>query len=92
MDGLILNVWSPTACHNNDIESLYHKNLLCLQSSCLFFFLDEHNPSKWLAYLSEGRVGASSTGEIMWLLDLSHPALTHQGNVLISQGEGVGLP
>jgi hypothetical protein len=57
----------------------------------VFLFLDEHDPSKWLAYLSEGSIGASSTGEMMWLLDLSHPALTHQGNLLICQEESVGL-
>jgi hypothetical protein len=48
-------------------------------------FPDERDPSKWLAYLSEGKVGTSSTGETMWLLDLSQPALTHQGIVPISQ-------
>jgi hypothetical protein len=62
---------------------------LCIPAGitpCYFcLFLDERDPSKWLAYLSEGRVGASSTGEIMWLLDLSQPALTHQGIVPISQ-------
>ena len=26
-------------------------------------------------------MGASATGEVMWLLDLSEPALTHQGTV-----------
>lgn len=31
--------------------------------------------------MSEGKVGASATGEVMWLLDLSEPALTHQGTV-----------
>jgi hypothetical protein len=43
--------------------------------------LDECDPSKWLAFLSEGKVGASATGEVMWLLDLSEPALTHQGTI-----------
>ncbi|XP_069683544.1 E3 ubiquitin-protein ligase HECW2-like isoform X2 [Periplaneta americana] len=40
--------------------------------------LNESDPSKWLACLSEGSVGAGPTGETMWLLDLSQPALTHQ--------------
>jgi hypothetical protein len=55
-------------------------------------FIDERDPSKWLAYLSEGKVGASSTGEIMWLLDLSQPALTHQGIVPMSQDGRTSLP
>jgi len=46
-----------------------------------FLILDECDPSKWLAFLSEGKVGTSATGEVMWLLDLSEPALTHQGTV-----------
>jgi hypothetical protein len=57
----------------------------------LLFVSDECDPSKWLAYLSEGKVGASSTGEVMWLLDLSQPALTHQGIVPIPQDRRTSL-
>nr|CAD7403466.1 unnamed protein product [Timema cristinae] len=38
---------------------------------------DEVDTSKWLACLSEGNFG-SPVGEVMWLLDLSQPALNHQ--------------
>jgi hypothetical protein len=47
----------------------------------LLLISDECDPSKWLAFLSDGNVGTSAAGEVTWLLDLSQPELIHQGNV-----------
>ena len=75
-------------CQNQDKKGYILKRsschvhvMRCCLTSSLFLVLDECDPSKWLAFLSEGKVGASATGEVMWLLDLSEPALTHQGTV-----------
>ncbi|KAJ9575738.1 hypothetical protein L9F63_007384, partial [Diploptera punctata] len=71
----------------NVIDGDSNENLLVIiniryetvsKSTKILIQTNEEDPSKWLACLSEGSVGTCNSGETMWLLDLSQPALTHQ--------------